>query len=158
MGRLDDLEAICAGSELDVAEDDIRCVRAGPTDERDSVLGGSGRPYEANGDIAWLPAIDGGLECDGNGGMVVHEGEADRFEHAAIIAARGRAPMRDSTQRFAPRAGSRRFSVRRGGEARVVALGQCPGVLAARRADDPAGEVVGLDVDPAEEARLARLV
>ena len=93
MRRLDDLEAICAGSELDVAEDDIRCVRAGPTDERDSVLGGSGRPYEANGDIAWLPAIDGGLECDGNGGMVVHEGEADRFEHAAIIAARGRAPI-----------------------------------------------------------------
>src|SRR5207247_9506863 len=39
-----------------------------------------------------------------------------------------------------------------------VALGERPGILAALRADDPAVEVVGLDVDPAEQPRLTGLV
>ena len=40
----------------------------------------------------------------------------------------------------------------------VVLLGQGPGLLAALGADPPADEVVGLDVDPAVQARLAGLV
>src|SRR6266404_1317980 len=40
----------------------------------------------------------------------------------------------------------------------VELLGQCPCLLAALRADDPAVEIVGLDVDPAEQPRLAGLI
>src|SRR5207237_10803165 len=40
---------------------------------------------------------------------------------------------------------------------RVVTLREGPGLLAAGRADDAAGEVVRLHVDPAEEARLTGL-
>src|SRR2546430_8363678 len=41
---------------------------------------------------------------------------------------------------------------------RVVTLRECPCVLAADRTQHPAGEVVGLHVDPAEEARLSGLI
>src|SRR5439155_5874227 len=40
----------------------------------------------------------------------------------------------------------------------VHALRDGPGVLTAGRADDAAGEVIGLDVDPAEDARLPGLI
>src|SRR5205814_8247608 len=41
---------------------------------------------------------------------------------------------------------------------RVVTLREGPCVLAADRTEYPAGEVVGLHVDPAEEARLSGLI
>src|SRR3990172_7814894 len=40
----------------------------------------------------------------------------------------------------------------------VVVSGQAPGLLATLRADSSPGEVIGLDMDPAEEPRLAGLV